>query len=158
MNNATFETGTAVLRGGQVKAIRLVGLAGLIGGVLLIITGLVVWIAITSQLRAEQIVVPDDAVAFQGQVVSGPFTAFVQADIINHHALEMSGGKTYAELDRDDPVRATVMNASFLRASLFTSVVSYGIAVFAAGVGVLFLFFGWALRAIVPALPRQAKS
>ncbi|NYD68022.1 aromatic ring-opening dioxygenase LigA [Agromyces atrinae] len=158
MNNATFETGTAVLRGGQVKAIRLVGLAGLIGGVLLIITGLVVWIAITSQLRAEEIVIPDDAIAFQGQIVGDPLTAYVQADIINHHALEMSGGKTYAELDREDPVRATVMNASFLRASLFTSVVSYGIAVFAAGVGALFLLFGWALRAIVPALPRETKS
>ena len=84
--------------------------------------------------------------AFQGQTVSGPFTAYVQADIIQHHALEASGGKTYAELDRDDPMRDTMMNASFLRASLFTSVVSFGVAAFAMGVGVLFILFGGAIR------------
>jgi hypothetical protein len=32
-------------------------------------------------------------------------------------------------------VRATMMNASFLRASLFTSVVSFGVAAFAMGMG-----------------------
>ena len=59
----------------------------------------------TNQLTAENITIPDDAVAFQGQQVTGPLTAYIQADIINHHALEASGGKTYAELDQDDPVR-----------------------------------------------------
>ena len=126
--------------------LRLVGLAGVVGGILLIIVGVVVWVAVSSQLRAGNIVIPDDAAAFQGQVVAGPITAYIQADIIQHHALEASGGKTYAELDRDDPVRDTMMNASFLRASLFTSVVSFGVAVFAIGVGVLFILFGAAVR------------
>ncbi len=126
--------------------IKLVGLAGVVGGILLIIVGIAVWIAVSTQLRAENIVVPEDAMAFQGQTVAGPFTAFVQADIIQHHALEASGGKTYAELDREDPVRDTMMNASFLRATLFTSVVSFGVAAFAMGVGVLFILFGAAVR------------
>ena len=126
--------------------LRLVGLAGVVGGILLIIVGVVVWVAVSSQLRAENIVIPDDAAAFQGQVVAGPITAYIQADIIQHHALEASGGQTYAQLDRDDPVRDTMMNASFLRASLFTSVVSFGVAVFAIGVGVLFILFGAAVR------------
>ncbi|MFT4213487.1 MAG: aromatic ring-opening dioxygenase LigA [Microbacterium sp.] len=81
---------------------------------------------VSGQLRAENIVVPDDAMAFRGQVVAAPFTAFVHADIIQHHALSAADGKTYAELAQDDPVRTTMMNASFLRASLFTSVVSFG--------------------------------
>ena len=98
----------------------------------------------TNQLTAENITVPDDAAAFQGQQVTGPLTAYVQADIINTHALKASGGKTYAELDQDDPVRNTVMQASFLRASLFTSVVAYGVALFAAAIGVLAILFGWA--------------
>jgi len=126
--------------------IRLVGLAGVVGGILLIVVGIIVWVAVSTQLRAENITIPEDAAAFQGQVVSGPITAYIQADIIQHHALEASGGKTYAELDRDDPVRDTMMNASFLRASLFTSVVSFGVAVFAIGVGVLFILFGAAVR------------
>lgn len=151
-----FETGTAVLSDGRVKSVRLVGLAGVIGGILLIVVAIVAWIAVTTQLRAENITIPDDAAAFQGQQVSGPITAYIQADVINKHAMEASGGKTYAELEQDDPVRGTVMNASFLRASLFTSVVAYGVALFAAGVGVLFLLFGWALRALVPPLPRGA--
>ena len=56
--------------------------------------------------------------------------------------------RSYAELDREDPVRATVMNGSFLRASLFTSVVSFGIAAMAMGLGIVFILVGIALRAI----------
>lgn len=60
----------------------------------------------------------------------------------------------------DDPLRATLMNASFLRASLFTSVVSFGVAAFAMGMGVLSILFGWALRrlATAPAALRRAAS
>jgi hypothetical protein len=130
--------------------IRLSGLAGIIGGILLIVVAVIAWIAVSNQLRAENIVIPDDAIAFPGKVVDGPIDAFIQANIINTHALEASGGKTYAELDQDDPARALVMNASFLRASLFTSVVSFGVALFAAGVGVLMVLFGLSLRWLVP--------
>ena len=38
------------------------------------------------------------------------------------------------------------MNASFLRASLFTSVVAYGVALFAAGMGLMWILMGWSLR------------
>ena len=40
------------------------------------------------------------------------------------------------------------MTASFLRASLFTSVVSFGVAFFAFGVGVILILVGWALRRV----------
>jgi hypothetical protein len=121
---------------------RIVGILGILGGVFMIVAGGVVWGMVSTQLQAEKIVVAEDAAFLAGVPVAGPFTAFAQADIINHHALEASGGKTYAELDREDPVRATMMNASFLRASLFTSVVSFGVAAFAMGTGVLFAGFG----------------
>ncbi|WP_240747403.1 aromatic ring-opening dioxygenase LigA [Microbacterium sp. K22] len=126
------------------------------GGIALIAVGIVVWVMVSTQLRAENITIPDDAIAFQGQTVAGPLTAFVQADIIQHHALEASAGSTYSELAVDDPIRATVMNASFLRASLFTSVVSFGVAAFAMGVGILSILFGWALRAL--AVRRSAAA
>lgn len=132
-------------------AVKVIGILGVIAGFALIAVGLSVWIVVSSQLRAENITIPDDAMAFQGQVVQGPITAYVQADIIQHHALEASGGKTYAELPQDDPVRATMMNASFLRASLFTSVVSFGVAAFAMGIGVLSIMFGWALHRLASA-------
>lgn len=144
-------------KAGGVKA---VGWLGIIGGALLIVVGIVVWFVVSDQLRAENITVPDDAIAFQGQTVAGPFTAYVQADIIQHHALEASGGQTYAELDQEDPIRGTMMNASFLRASLFTSVVSFGVAAFAMGVGVLFILFGWALVKLAgaPVIVRTART
>ncbi|MDR2998084.1 MAG: aromatic ring-opening dioxygenase LigA [Microbacterium sp.] len=135
----------------RLGSVKVIGVLGILAGILLIVAGIVVWVVVSTQLRAENITVPDDAMAFQGQQVAGPFTAYVQADIIQHHALEMSDGKTYAELDMDDPLRATLMNASFLRASLFTSVVSFGVAAFAMGIGVLSILFGWALRRIATA-------
>ena len=122
------------------------GLLGILGGIALIVSGLVAWIAVSVQLRAERITIPPDAPVFAGRTVAGPLTAFTQAATIQRHALEFSDGKTYAELDREDPVLVTLMNASFLRASLFTSVVSFGVAAFAIGVGVLAMIFGWGLR------------
>lgn len=142
----------------RVGLVKAVGVLGIVGGVLLILVGIVAWIGVTTQLTAENITIPDDAAAFAGQQVTGPVTAYIQADVINKHALEASDGKTYAELPQDDPVRATVMQASFLRASLFTSVVAYGVALFAAGVGVLCILFGWAVHrlASVPVVVRRS--
>src|ERR687898_509471 len=113
--------------GRNLGLVKVVGVLGIIGGILLIVVGIIAWIGVTTQLTAEKITIPDDAIAFQGQQVTGPLTAWVQADIINTHALAASDGKTYAELDQDDPVRTTVMQASFLRTSLYTSVVAYGV-------------------------------
>lgn len=131
--------------------VKVVGVLGILAGVLLIAVAVIAWIAVTTQLTAENITIPDDAVAFQGQQVTGPLTAYVQADTINRHALEASDGQTYAELDQEDPVRNTVMQASFLRASLYTSVVAYGVCLFALGMGVLAIMFGWALRRLADA-------
>ena len=44
------------------------------------------------------------------------------------------------------------MTASFLRASLFTSVVVFGVAALVAGLGVLFVLLGLALLGIVKRL------
>jgi hypothetical protein len=124
----------------------------MIGGLVLAIGGGVTWGVVQTNLADENITVAEDAANFAGKKVDGPFTAFAQADIIEKHALEASGGKTYAELDREDPVRATVMNGSFLRASLFTSVVSFGVAAMAMGLGVLFFLVGLALTKVAPAV------
>ncbi|WP_255546147.1 aromatic ring-opening dioxygenase LigA [Glaciihabitans sp. dw_435] len=138
------------LGGRKATVIRSIGLLGIIGGLLLILVGGSVWVMVSSQLSAEKITVSEDSSFLAGAKVDGPFTAYAQATIINHHALTMAEGKTYAELAKDDPIRTTVMDASFLRASLFTSVVSYGVAVFAIGIGVLVGAFGWVIRTLVP--------
>jgi len=120
----------------------IVGIVTMVAGVTLIIAGIVTWNEVSSQLEAESITVAADASCQAGEPVDGPVTAWCQAEVINTHALEATGGKTYAELDRADPLRAVAASASFLRASLFTSVVAYGVAAMALGVGVIFVLIG----------------
>jgi len=105
--------------------------------------------------------VSEDARFLAGRDVTGPFTAYAQADVINKHALEATGGKTYAELGKDDPLRQTAMQASFLRASLYTSVVAFGVAAMAVVVGVVLVLVGAALRSLaagVVAAPSRLPS
>ena len=127
-------------------------------GILMVVAGGVTWYEVQDQLSAENITVADDADFLAGDEVNGPFSAYAEADIINTHALEASEGKTYAELDREDPVRVTVANASFLRASLFTSVVAFGVAAMAAGIGVVLILIGWALRRLSRASAAAAAA
>jgi uncharacterized membrane protein YidH (DUF202 family) len=133
-------------RSGSVKGVRVLSLLVIIAGALLIAAGAVTWYEVSRQLGDEHIVVSDDASHFSGDKVQDPITAFAQADTIQKHALAASGGQTYAQLAQDDPARQTVMTASFLRASLFTSVVSFGVAAFAVVIGVLMIMIGYALR------------
>jgi hypothetical protein len=50
------------------------------------------------------------------------------------------------------------MTASFLRASLFTSVVSFGVAAFAFGVGIVLILVGWALHRIDSVLRAASRA
>ncbi|ACQ79888.1 hypothetical protein Bcav_1632 [Beutenbergia cavernae DSM 12333] len=158
------------------------GLITIIVGIVFVIAGGVTWGLVSSQLAAEEITVSDDAQWFAGQQVRGPLTAYSQADIINHHALAATGDRTYAELGdemaqlredgvaEDDPemqdlsaARTTIMNASFLRASLFTSVVAFGVAALVIGLGVVIGLIGFALRsmahtATAPAAPAPQST
>jgi hypothetical protein len=117
-------------------------------------------------------VTPANPGRLAGKDVAGPFTAYAQANAINEHALEGAGGKTYAQIGADATAlkaklkaggasdadiatnpdvmalaatRTTTMNGSFLRASLFTSVVAFGVAALVIGLGVLFGLLGFAL-------------
>lgn len=131
--------------GASTGPLRVLAILVIIGGVVLSIAGVITWIVVTNQLSDENIVVSDDADRFAGDDVDGPFTAYAQAEVINDHALAETDGQTYAQLEQDDPRREVVMTASFLRASLFTSVVSFGVAAFAFGMGILMILVGWAL-------------
>jgi len=121
---------------------RIVAIICIAAGAVMIVAGVVTYYVVHNELADEHIVVADDAAHFAGKDVGGPFTAYAQADVIKKHALEIGGGKTYAQLPQDDPKRQTVMTASFLRASLFTSVVAFGVAALVVGLGVLFILLG----------------
>lgn len=115
-------------------------------GVAMILGGLTTWIVVSTTLADQKIVVSADASCLAGDEVDGPFSAYCQAKVIDKHTLEATGGKRYAELDRDDPLRALAQNSAFLQASLFTSVVAFGVAAMATFVGILFVLLGLGIR------------
>ena len=127
---------------------RFVGIVGIIIGALMVIGGVAAWIGVTIQLSEENITVAEDAAFLQGAPVTDPLTAWAQAEVIQKHTLEITGGKTYAELEQDDPLRETAATASYLRTSLFTSIVAFGVALLAAGTGVIAILYGWSLLAL----------
>src|SRR5207248_1776433 len=118
------------------KLPRIVAIVSIVAGAIMIVLGVVTYYVVHRELADENIVVSQDAQHNAGKDVEGPFTAYSEAMVIKTHALEAGGGKTYAELPQDDPARQTVMTASFLRASLFTSVVAFGVAALVVGLGV----------------------
>ena len=119
----------------------------------MIVLGVTTYFLVQRELADEHITVAEDADNFAGEPVEGPLTAYSQAMVIKEHALDIGGGKTYAQLPQDDPTRDTVMTASFLRASLFTSVVAFGTAALVAGLGLLFVLLGLAMLGILKRLP-----
>jgi hypothetical protein len=140
------------------KLPRIVAIVSIVAGAFLFVAGGITYGLVHRELSDEKIVVSDDAERLGGEAVEGPFTAYAEAMVIKDHALEIGGGKTYAELPKDDPKRDTVMTASFLRASLFTSVVAFGVAALVMGLGVLFVLVGIALLGIVRRLDQAAAA
>ena len=124
---------------------NLASIASMVLGVVLIAGGIGTWVMVSSTLSDQRIVTPDDA-CLPGRTVAGPFTAYCQAQIIQEHTLDTTEGLTYAELDREDPRRDVAMNSSFLQASLFTSIVAFGVAAMAIGMGLLFVLIGLGIR------------
>jgi hypothetical protein len=122
-------------------------------GVVLIVGGIATWIVVSNTLSDQRITVSDDADCLAGDEVNGPLSAYCEAAIIDEHALEATEGLRYAELDREDPLRATAATASFLQASLYTSVVAFGVAAMAILIGLLFILIGLGIRDVASRIP-----
>ena len=124
-------------------------------GVVMVIGGVVTWSVVSSTLSDQKITVADDADCLAGDDVNGPFSAYCQAKVIDKHTLEITEGKTYAELDREDPLRDTAMNSAFLQSSLFTSVLAFGVSAMAIAMGLLFILIGLGIRDVSPLRARD---
>ena len=127
----------------KVQIQKIIAIIGIVLGAVFVISGATTYTLVQQKLKAENISVSEDSPSYSGKPVAGPFTAYAEASMISTHALKATGGKTYAQLDKEDPLRVVAMNGSFLRASLFTSVVSFGLAAFVAGVVLMFMLFGY---------------
>jgi hypothetical protein len=125
---------------------KIMGVAAIVVGALAIVIGGAVYWEVHSQLAAQHITVSEDAPFLGGRSVGGPFTAYAQAQALNDHALKAGNGQTYAELPQGDPTRNTVMTADFLQASLYTSVVAFGVATLVICLGIAFVLMGLTFR------------
>lgn len=138
------------------NARKVASLAAIIFGTILILGAIGTWTMVSSMLADQQITTPDDA-CLPERDVKGPFTAYCQAKVIDMHALNSTDGLRYAELEREDPRRATAMNASFLQSSLFTSVLAFGVSAMAAGMGILFVLIGLGMRDVSHHVTEQQR-
>lgn len=114
------------------------GVAGMVGG-------LAAWLTVRAQLVAERIIVPAGAARRGGRAVGGPLTAYAQADFIRKTALAATGGRAYAEMDEGDPATPTAKDAALLRASLFTSILAFGLSAAGMMLGAVLVVVGRAL-------------
>ena len=133
-------------------------ITAIVVGIIMAIAGVVTWVVVSTTLADQKITVSDDANCAAGDDVNGPISAYCQADIIDHHTQEITGGLTYAELDQEDPNRAVAMDSAFLQASLFTSVVAFGVAGMAFALGIVLTLIGFALRAPARAQARAPDT
>ena len=115
-------------------------------GIVMALAGVATWFVVSNTVSEQKIGVSDDADCLAGDEVDGPFSACCQAKVIDKHTNEITGGKTYAELDQDDPNRAIAADSAFLQASLFTSVVAFGLAAMAVAVGIVLTLIGFSMR------------
>jgi hypothetical protein len=129
---------------------KLASISAIVVGIVMAIAGVVTWVVVMNTLSDQRITVSDDASCLAGDEVNGPFSAFCQASVIDKHTQAITGGKTYSELGQDDPLRATAMDSAFLQASLFTSVVAFGLAAMAFVLGIVMTLIGFAIRAPAP--------
>jgi hypothetical protein len=127
---------------------KIMGIASMVVGVLAVVVGITVFLIVRSELSSQRITVSDDAPFLAGSQVTGPFTAYAEALALADHAEEIGGGRTYAEIPSDDPARETVMTADFLQASLYTSVVAFGVCALIIALGIMFFFVGLTFRSL----------
>ena len=125
---------------------KIASITAIVVGILMALAGVITFVVVSTTLSDQNITVSEDASCAAGDGVNGPLSAYCQAKVIDKHTKAITGGKTYAELAKDDPNRATAMNSAFLQASLFTSVVAFGVCLMAIAVGAVLALIGFALR------------
>lgn len=120
-------------------------------GAMRVVAGVAAWLTVRSQLAGERIVIPGEGSRLHPRRVTGPVTAFAEANVIKRVALSATGGRTYGELPEGDPMAETAMNAALLRSSLFTSILAFGMAAAEVATGLALVALGTELRR----LPRR---
>jgi len=111
------------------------------GGIYMVTEGRSAKDEVTDAIVSENIITSEDS-AIPNVLVHDAATAKAEADVIEVHYLELTGGKTYAELDRDDPNRETAFRAAQLRTSLNLAVMGFRVSDLVIGMGAFMIVIG----------------
>ena len=96
---------------------------------------------VRDNLAAEKIVgTPDSTIPNQKVDTGKEAQAF--ADVMRKHTLEQTGGRTYAEMERDDPARDVWITQTALSNALNMSYFAEQVALFSIVMGVALLLTG----------------
>jgi hypothetical protein len=113
---------------------------------------------VRGDLAREQIVGTDDS-TIPGQKVDTGKEAEAFAAVIRKHTLEATGGKTYAQMDREDPQREMWVTSTALSTALNTAYFAESVATFAIVMGIALLLTGLGFLVLtVRVLPASAKA
>jgi len=125
------------------------GWTGLVGfGLVLVISGLFMigqGISARDDVRdalVDERITTSENASIPQRPVTGAAEAKAQAEVIKEDVLRMTGGKTYAELDRSDPNRNTYLTSVTLRTALMQSYMAFKVADLVMGVGALVAVLG----------------
>lgn len=133
----------------------ILGAAFVIAGLVVAYLGWHTYDHITEQLKTENLTVQDPAIllTYEGArapegvevpevVIDTAQEADDQANVIRTHVMGITGGKTYTEMDREDPARATFVTGLTLETSLHLAHTGLELSQFVMGVGIAFVGFG----------------
>lgn len=151
-----------------VWGVALLGIAFLAGGLFTLWQGIHTRGELVESLMAENLEVSDPAVLLTYEGARAPegvevptvmidtaMEAHNQAQVIRTHTIGITGGKTYSEMDREDPARATYVTSLTLQTSLHLAHIGLELSRFVLGVGAAFTGLG--LGILVLGLPLTRK-
>jgi hypothetical protein len=117
------------------------GLVFLGGGAYMIREGRAAHNEIKNTLATEDVTTSADA-SIPNVKVDSAATAKSEAEAIVGHVSKITGGKTYAQLAKDDPNRPTVLNSITLRTSLDMAVMGFNVSDLVVGLGLFMMVIG----------------
>ena len=145
-----------------------IGILFVLAGAILMIQGNHTRIELVESLARENITGSDPKIllTYEGArapegveipevVIDSAMEAYYQAQVIRIHTLNITGGKTYSELDRDDPGRVTYITSLTLQNSLYMAHMGLEITRLISGLGLA--FFGLGAGMLVFGLPLIRK-
>ena len=135
----------------------ILGIVFVAAGIFMVTEGREAKAEVRNAIVAENIITAEDA-SIPSVLVNSAATAKAQANAIEQHTLNITNGRTYSELDPDDPLRDTALTAANLRTSLNLAVMGFKVSELVIGMGVFMMVIGATFVAFIgPAVYYSAE-